>query len=204
MSGDIGYGPAAQDPTDQDGCCDATPGYGPALADSMADSTAPLAGATAIPCEPLVVAIAPGRGWAQADAARRGFAALFVVIVALLLAIWLSGDRTTSEPAAATPVLAAACALFLLVGPPAFYSAARIVRPHPAGTGMERKMRHGCAAVASAYGWALLAVLFSAGWSSAFPESLALIYFVVPSVLGPLTLCWGLVAGVVRAVRLTR
>ena len=87
--------------------------------------------------------------------------------------------------------------LVVLGGPPACYSAARILRPHPPGTGGERLARHWCAAIATAYGFAALTP-FTGGHGLAL--SFGLYLFVLGAVsLGPTTIVWGVVAALRRA-----
>ena len=139
--------------------------------------------------------IAPRRGWQEADAPRK----VFAVLCGLLPIAWLA-SLDDLDHAAGTATVAIMTALVCFGGPPACYSAARVLRPHPHGTGMERKVRHWFAAIATAYGGSLLTWLsgiergiptfgYGTGW----------LYIVAASVFGPASLVWGLLTFAQRA-----
>lgn len=140
---------------------------------------------------------APRAGWISADRRRRQFA-LLAVALPLGWGASLPFKPSLDDPGALW--IGASIALTVLVvlaGPPACYSAARILRPHPTGTGGERLARHWCAAIASAYGLAALTP-FARGHGLA--PSFGLYLFVLGAVsLGPTTIVWGVVAALRRA-----
>lgn len=119
---------------------------------------------------------------------------------------WLVSTQIVREPdepiaPALVAVTAVMTILWLSAGPPAFYYAARIMRPHPINVSGERHARHCLAATATAYGFALLTWIafpylgagvpvnaFGAGW----------LHILIASILGPTTLVWGLVSVTIR------
>ncbi len=134
---------------------------------------------------PLVLPLRPGLGWNFADRPRRAFAVLGLA----LLACWPVLLRFGGEVGDTAVALSA-----LTIGPPAFYSLARILRPHLVED-TERELRHWCASTTTCFGVAVLIALTVAGG-----DLVAL--FIVPALLGlNVTLAWGVVAMVVRAVR---
>lgn len=158
--------------------------------------------------EPVVLPFRPRQGWREAGKAQRAFA----VLCAALVSGWLASlgitedqlDELDSGSFATTfRVLYYLVTLAVFfVGPPAFYAAARVLRPHPPGTGTERMARHWCAAIATAYGVALLTWIGGAQLERGFPLSgygAGWFYILVASTLGPVTVVWGLVAAALRA-----
>ena len=92
----------------------------------------------------------------------------------------------------------AANVMLLLLGPPAFYSVARVLRPYPPGG--ERTVRHWAASISAAYSLYGFTIITSEGLSleaAAFGVLLA----VIAAPGGLLTLVWGAIAVVVRLVR---
>ncbi len=153
--------------------------------------------------EPVVLPFAARRGWREADVARRAFAILCpVLVLGWVASLPLSWERldAAGDGLGFQLALAIFTAVVFFGGPPACYSAARILRPHPAGTGGERQVRHWCAAIATAYGVALLT------WISGLERGLTPIgfgaewtYIAAASSLGPVTVVWGLVVAAQRA-----
>jgi peptidoglycan/LPS O-acetylase OafA/YrhL len=135
--------------------------------------------------QPLVLPFHAVRGWREADPARRGFA----LVCLGMLALWPL-LLTTSDDVANGFVLVTAC----LPGPPAFYSLARVLRPH-VGRSAERDSRHWIAATSTCFGicTVLGLVLDSPVAVLAFPATLGLV----------LTLPWGFVALLVRSSQLS-
>ncbi|MGB8649341.1 MAG: hypothetical protein WCD35_01635 [Mycobacteriales bacterium] len=132
--------------------------------------------------QPLVLGLHPVRGWQAADRPRRAFALL---CPGLILA-WTLAQLTAPEAGGTLVVLTA-----LTVGCPAFYSAARVLRPHQ-GRCAEREFRHALASGSTAFGTATVLALLLGGGPAlllALPSSLGLV----------LTLPWGIVALLVRA-----
>lgn len=154
------------------------------------------------PAEPVILPFAPRQGWERADWQRRVLATWCVMFVVGWIA---SIDVPQEEFGAWAKVLGS---LVLFGGPPACYSLARVLRPHPPGTGRERQARHWCAAIATAYGATLLLTHLSALHSPRcglplndavlLPDTTVL-YIVAASVLGSATLIWGVIAAAVRA-----
>ena len=133
---------------------------------------------------PLVTGVHPVLGWARADEARRLFAVLAIVHLLswpLLAGIPHGGDVVVG--------------LALTVGPPSFYSAARVLRPHLVPDA-ERRVRHALASTSTTFGFSTL-ILLTAGSNG---DSGILV--LVPAALGLLiTVPWGLVALVIRALQ---
>lgn len=133
---------------------------------------------------PLVLGLHPGLGWHTADRGRRRFAVLCAVQLVgwPLLTLVPFGDI-------------AVALLAISVGPPAFCSAARVLRPHPAGEAGERVLRHGLASASTAFGSATIAFLVTGSG-----DSVGLL-LAAPATLGLLvTVPWGVVALVARAL----
>jgi len=153
------------------------------------------AAATDPPAEPLVLPLRPRAGWADADLPRRVFAVVWVAAVLVVAASALVARQPLEGPAASICLL-----VVLLAGPPASYSAARVLRPH-VGRSMERVARHWAAAVATPYGLATLATLAAAPdgdtrwWLLGSGSVPVLILAGLTALfLGVLTMAWGLVA----------
>ncbi len=152
--------------------------------------------------EPVVLPFEPRRGWQSADIARRAFAVACPVLLLawLVLALLPRTSNSGTQDAAAPMIFTVWSGLFVLLGPPACYSLARVLRPYPNGAGGERPWRHWCAAVATALGLPvlLLIVLSSSGGMS---SSAGVAYVCIASSLGPATIAWGAVAALIRASR---
>lgn len=154
--------------------------------------------------EPIVLPLQPGRGWAAAPPVQR----LLSLFIPTLLAVWLVSGLLLGEPAndQSPPVLVAsgvASLLYVVLGPPSAYAAARILRPYPGGIGWERRVRHSLAAVA-AYGLAVVAWVFMPYITVHFAFNAlgtGWLYLLAAAVLGPLTLVWGLIAAMLRLVK---
>jgi hypothetical protein len=145
--------------------------------------------------EPLVLPVRPRAGWADADLPRRVFAVVWVAAVLVVAASALVARQPLEGPAVGVLAL-----VVLLVGPPASYSAARVLRPH-VGRSTERLARHWAAAVATPYGLAALATLAALDggttrWWLLGSGSIAVLFAGgLPALfLGVSTLAWGLVA----------
>jgi hypothetical protein len=133
--------------------------------------------------QPLVLGLHPVRGWQAADRPRRAFA----LLCPGLLLVWTLAQLAAPEAGGGAVVLLTA----LTVGPPAFYSAARVLRPHQ-GRCAEREVRHAIAAGSTAFGSATLLAIFLGGGPAlmlALPATFGLV----------LTLPWGVIALLVRA-----
>lgn len=183
----------------------------------------------ALPREPVVLPLAPRVGWARAGRFHRFLAvgSAPVVLAQLGLTLWAVLDRP-GLPAGQTPQGTDAVGWLMLVsyllGPPTFYAAARVLRPH-VRRGGERAARHLVAATATALAVpvvTILAVEKVAGAPAAanllslvgVPPVLApdndnelavLILLGLPAfLLGAVTLLWGTVAVVVRALAVDR
>ena len=132
---------------------------------------------------PLVLGLHPALGWRTADSPRRCFAVLCLVqlIEWPLLSLVPFGDVGMAL-------------LAISVGPPAFYSAARVLRPHPTGEAGERLLRHALASASTAFGTAVLVLIVTESNSVGF-------FLAAPATLGLLvTAPWGVVALVARAL----
>lgn len=138
--------------------------------------------------DPVVVRLDPSAGWAQADWPRRVFA-LAALPLTLVLAVLLSAGVFDSGDLYLIPF----CTTVLL-GPPAYYSLARVLRPHPRQ--LERTSRHLLASTATSFA-TLPLVENEAGDGLVMAFALGLPAFG----LGVLTLAWGATAGVVRIAR---
>jgi hypothetical protein len=141
--------------------------------------------------------VRPRAGWAAADLPRRVFAVVWVAAVLVVAASALAARQPLEGPAVGVLAL-----VVLLVGPPASYSAARVLRPH-VGRSTERLARHWAAAVATPYGVATLATLAAVGdgegvtrWWLLGSAAIPMLLFagLTALFLGVLTMAWGLVA----------
>ena len=133
---------------------------------------------------PLVLGLHPGRGWRSAEGRRRRLAVLCAVQLAgwPLLALAPGGD-------------VAVAGLAVLLGPLAFSSAARVLRPHPHGAAGERVLRHWLSAASTALGGATITLLVTDRG-----EDIVLL-LALPAALGLLvTVPWGVMALVARAL----
>lgn len=175
------------------------------------------------PREPVVLPWAPRIGWARAGRIHRTMAVACAPVVLAQVggAVWAMVDlagRRSGEPTHGTGVAGWLLLVTYLLGPPTFYAAARVLRPH-VGRGRERAVRH----VLSATGTALAVpvattlIIETALGTQAVNNLLALLggppilvpnddnQFVVLLVLGVpafllglVTVVWGIVAVVVR------
>lgn len=135
--------------------------------------------------QPLVLPFHAVRGWRDADTARRALALACLA----MLALWPL-FLTPSDDVANGFVLVTAC----LPGPPAFYSLARVLRPH-VGRSAERDCRHWIAATSTCFGICTVLGL-------AFDSPVVVLAF--PATLGLLlTLPWGFIALLVRSSQLS-
>lgn len=136
--------------------------------------------------DPLVVPVDPARGWRQADAPRR---------LAAVLALPLAAVMSLASTSSLTPIPLGWIAAWALVGPAAFYSLARVLRPEARSP--ERTPRHLLAATATSFAGPVLAAN-----SAHDGDDGVLVTLGTPAaVLGVVTLTWGLVALVVRSGR---
>lgn len=138
-------------------------------------------------CQPVVLPFAPVAGWRQAGTLQRVLAVTVLPLVALwALLLWKApalGDAVTATTG-------------VTLGPAAFWSLARVLRPH-VGSSVERMVRHAFAATATCLG---TAVIIGIAVNTADGDFLWL--FVGPASLGlVVTLPWGVTAMVTRAVR---
>ncbi len=154
---------------------------------------------------PAVLPFAPARGWLDASPTRRALAvatAAFAAAWALLLLYrWPTGDA--GWPGWFLGVVGLMTLLLYVGGPFGCYAVARILRPHPAGTGASRQVRHMLAAMCTAYGLALLTVsvtnaergvplyTFGALWT----------YVLLVPAVAPATVIWGLIAAITVRTR---
>ena len=143
---------------------------------------------------PLVVPFNPRRGWSEADLPRRVFAAAIFPYTAALVAVTvITGD--------ANMIL-----LMLLLGPPVYYSAARVLRPH--GPSVERYARHWLASTAMVISIPVQVTMISMRLNQNLlgdygTDTTAFIYIgfgLLAGFLGLLTAGWGLGAVAVRAI----
>lgn len=175
------------------------------------------------PREPVVLRWAPRAGWARAGRVHRTLA-LGCVPVGLVqtgVTLWALVDRSSGAPTETPQGTGAAGWLLLvsyLLAPPAFYAAARVLRPH-VRPGGERAVRHVLSATGTALAVPVATTLLAetVGGTQAVNGLLALLgvppilvpnndnQFVVLLVLGVpafllglLTLVWGSAAVVVR------
>lgn len=147
-----------------------------------------------------VLPLTPARGWREADVWRRGFAVLLLPLLLTVGALaYLAPPSTPDRVAAGETVL---LWLSALLGPPACYSAARVLRRHlPDGSRAERAARHWCAAIGTALAVpVLLLVLPLPGLPTGLGLATAFGAGIPAAFLFPLTLVWGVVAALVRAV----
>lgn len=137
--------------------------------------------------EHVILPLQPAEGWRRASAVRKALAASVLPLV-LLWAVLLA--------AAPGPGDVITAVTGLTVGPVAFWSLARVLRPHE-GDGLERQLRHALAAASTCLGTAVIV-----GIAVDTDDGDFLGLFVVAATLGfCLTVPWGVVAVVVRAVR---
>ena len=136
---------------------------------------------------PLFLPINPRKGWEQADRPRRIFATMPI----LLAVIWAVVIYVPSGSAGAIYLML--IGLIIVIGPPACYSLARVVRPHTQGTKIHRKIRHWCASIATAYGGSTLFALQSPQSFENHSEvsKIIIAFIIIGSTLGPITLLWG-------------
>ena len=155
--------------------------------------------------DPLVLPVAPRRGWAAASPRRRALAVSFAVGVLAVLA-----TTAVARPPADVPVpLGVVVDLVVLFAAPfCCHGAARVLRPDvPGAHPTERTARHAAAAVATAYGVAGLCGLAtmhvpsSRVWIFAGNGTVVVVELLVALVLGVATITWGLVALLWRASR---
>ncbi len=155
------------------------------------------------PPEPAILPFAPRRGWQQANLGRR----LLAVTCPLLILLWVAIAQIQELPilgadglagTADDPVDTAAPgwvtpwnALYLLLGPVACSSLARVLRPYPNGPGGERRWRHWCAATATACGIALMIVIATDA-PIGLSGDVGAAYLILASLLGPATGIWGI------------
>lgn len=136
--------------------------------------------------DPLVLPLRPSVGWHRADLTSR-VASLLAV---LMLATWPLALLVDAERGAALVSLTA-----LVLGPPCFYSLARVLRPHPIRY-TERAGRHVIAAMATSYGTAILYDLWLGD------DGVTAYLLGLPAFVGlAITVPWGVIALVVRATR---
>lgn len=136
---------------------------------------------------PVVIAVAPRRGWAAADRPRRLAAVLALPLAALLCLV--SGRQAD----AASSVSDWALLVWLVVGPASFYSLARVLRPEPYD--LERTSRHLLASAATSFG-----LPTAAGLALGLGDDLVITLGLPAFGLGLLTVLWGVVAVAVRAL----
>lgn len=133
--------------------------------------------------EPVILRVRPGLGWAKSRLHQRVLAACApLIVVGVYLACTLGGGAGAGYSLLSLAVLG--------LGPLAFFQAARVLRPYSSEVGTERRLRHGCAAVASAHGGAIGVVL----WLDPAVNPLAQVWWVLVAgalLLGPVTLVWG-------------
>ena len=146
----------------------------------------------------LVMPVDPARGWALADAPRRVAAVMALPLAAVLVVLAL-GSRLGAD--------GEGLLVWLAVGPAAFYSLARVLRPedrHP-----ERTARHLLSSAATSFGVPVLAVLalaqggdgYGYGGGSSGGDDLVIALGSLAFCLGGLTVPWGLGAVLARALR---
>ena len=136
---------------------------------------------------PVVIAVAPRRGWAAADRPRRLAAVLAVPLAAALcLVSGRQGEAASSVSDWALPV-------WLAVGPACFYSLARVLRPEPYD--LERTSRHLLASAATSFG-----LPTAVGLALGLDDDLVITLGLPAFGLGLLTVLWGAVAVAVRAL----
>ena len=129
--------------------------------------------------QPVVLGVHPVRGWHGADEARQSLAVVCVWLLVLTPALLALHADVLMLVAAVT------------VGPPACYSAARVLRPH-VRPDAEREARHWVAAVGTACGIPVVLAL-------ALQTGDAVFYLAAPAMLAlAVSLPWAVVALVVR------
>jgi hypothetical protein len=156
--------------------------------------------------DPLVLPVAPRRGWATASSRRRALAVAFVAGPVAVLASTAVPRHADAVPVALGLVVDL---VVLLAAPFCCHAAARVLRPDVQGARpTERTARHAAAAVATPYGVAALCTLATmAGGPSRFwlfaatGRPVLLLEILVASFVGVVTLAWGLVALLWRASR---
>lgn len=137
--------------------------------------------------EHVILPVRPVEGWRRAGTARRALAASVLPLV-LLWAVLLA--------AAPGPGDVVTAVTGLTVGPVAFWSLARVLRPHEVDD-LERLLRHALAAASTCLG---TAVIVGIAVNTRDGDFLGL--FVVAATLGfCITVPWGVAAVLVRAVR---
>lgn len=134
----------------------------------------------------LMMPIVPAQGWALADTPRR-IAAVLALPLAAVLALSALGSSLGTDSWGQL--------VWLVVGPAAFYSLARVLRPEPRHP--ERTPRHLLASAATSFGLPVIAVSVLAGGGDTLVVGLGSIAFC----LGVLTVLWGLLAVLVRALQ---
>jgi len=155
--------------------------------------------------DPVFLPFDPKRGWAQANLTFRILAlsapAMILAWAGTLAYRWPQDDADFAPSAIVLMGALTAAAVFL--GPFAAYAAARVLRPHVRQDNAERQARHALAAVATAYGLAMLTML-----ANNFERGLPLtsfggfyLYLLCAPTLGPLTVVWGVIAAASRLRR---
>lgn len=146
-----------------------------------------------------VLPLAPARGWREADVWRRGFAVLLLPLLLTVAALTYLAPSTQEHGELVELVL---LGLSVLLGPPACYSAARVLRPHlPDGSRAERAARHWCAAIGTALSVpVLLLMLPLPGLQPGVGLLTAFLAGIPAAFLCLVSLVWGVVAVLVRAV----
>ncbi len=144
----------------------------------------------------LVLPIVPAQGWALADPPRR-LAAVLALPLAVILVLLALDERLGAD--------SRGLLIWLVVGPAAFYSLARVLRPEPRHP--ERTLRHLLASAATAFGLPVIAVLVLAGEGGYFGgggpdgDSLVLGLGSLAFCLGVVTVLWGLLVMLIRALQ---
>lgn len=137
--------------------------------------------------EHVILPVRPVEGWHRAGTARRALAASALPLVLLWVVLLAEAPGPGDVVTAVTG---------MTVGPVAFWCLARVLRPHESD-GLERRLRHAVAAASTCLGTAVLvgiAVNTRDGDFLGLFAGLASLGFC-------LTVPWGVVAVVVRAVR---
>ena len=136
----------------------------------------------------LIMPVVPARGWALADTPRRIAAVLALPLAVVLVLLALAGRLGTDSQG---------LLVWLAVGPAAFYSLARVLRPearHP-----ERTTRHLLASAATSFGAPAIAVLVLGADGAG--DDLVIGLGSIAFCLGVVTVLWGLLAMLVRALQ---
>lgn len=136
---------------------------------------------------PVVIAVAPRRGWAAADRPRR-LAAVLAVPLAVALCLVSTGQGEASSSVSVWALL-----VWMVVGPASFYSLARVLRPEPYD--LERTSRHLLASAATSFG-----LPTAVGLALGLGNDLVIGLGVPAFGLGLLTVLWGVIAVAVRAL----